>query len=165
MDIRIADRQDVGDLARLLWAFAAPHERARQDVGAFTADLATWWSDQQESQVAVVARAGEAEAAGMAVGTAIGMAWLALVPRVPRPGGSARRWADVQSVYVVPEQRGRGIGSALVGAALEHARLLGASRVTVHSSPRAVPVYQRLGFASSRELLQVEVERAAQTSG
>ena len=167
MDIRVAGRQDVGDLARLLWAFAAPEERARQDVCAFAADLARWWSDHQESHVALVARAdgsdrpdGDDGSAG--AGMVVGMAWVALLARVPRPGELARRSADVQSVYVVAEQRGRHIGSALVRAAVEHARLLGVSRVTVHSSPRAVPVYRRLGFSSSRELLHLEVE---QTSG
>jgi GNAT superfamily N-acetyltransferase len=86
------------------------------------------------------------------------MAWLALVPRVPRPGTTTRRSADIQSVFVVPEQRGKRIGSALVQAASEYALRLGVGRVTVHSGRKAVPVYERLGFASSRQLLQKEAE-------
>jgi GNAT superfamily N-acetyltransferase len=82
------------------------------------------------------------------------MAWLALVPRVPRPGVTTRLSADVQSVFVVPEHRGKGIGSALVQTASDHARRLGAGRVTVSSSRAAVPMYERLGFASSRQLLE-----------
>jgi GNAT superfamily N-acetyltransferase len=82
------------------------------------------------------------------------MAWLALVPRVPRPGMTTRRTADIQSVFVVSEQRGKRIGSALIQAASEHALCLGAERVTVNSGRKAVPVYERLGFASSRQLLQ-----------
>ena len=82
------------------------------------------------------------------------MAWVALLVRVPRPGDTARRSADIQSVFVVPEHRDKGIGSSLVQAATEHAMRLGASRVTVHSGRRAVPVYERLGFASSPQLLQ-----------
>ncbi len=82
------------------------------------------------------------------------MAWLALVPRVPRPGTTTRRSADVQSLFVASEQRGKGIGSALVNAATEQAYRLGASRVTVNSGRHAVPVYQRLGFWTPRQLLQ-----------
>lgn len=82
------------------------------------------------------------------------MAWVAIVPRVPRPGATSRLSADVQSVFVMPEYRGRGVGSALVNAAAEHAARFGALRVTVHSGRKAVPVYERLGFQSSRQLLQ-----------
>lgn len=46
------------------------------------------------------------------------------------------------------------IGSALVQAAAEHATRLGSLHVTVHSGRKAVPVYERLGFESSRQLLQ-----------
>lgn len=82
------------------------------------------------------------------------MAWVALVPRVPRPGDLTRLSADIQSVVVLPDHRGAGIGAALVDAAARHAEDLGAVRVTVHSGPRSVPLYERLGFASSRLLRQ-----------
>lgn len=68
------------------------------------------------------------------------MAWVALVPRVPRPGATSRLSADIQTVFVMPERRGQGIGSALVEAASEHAMHLGSLRVTVHSGRKAVPV-------------------------
>jgi GNAT superfamily N-acetyltransferase len=148
MDIGIAGRADLSHLARLLWLNAAPDEQATYSVESFAVDLAAWWTDHDESHVAFVARRTESEV--------VGMAWLALVPRPPRPGATTRRSADIQSVFVVPEQRGKRIGSALVQAASEHALRLGAARVTVHSGRKAVPVYERLGFASSRQLLQRE---------
>ncbi|SOC51951.1 Acetyltransferase (GNAT) domain-containing protein [Blastococcus aggregatus] len=150
MDVGLAGPRDVSQLARLLWLFAGPDEQARQSVEAFAVDLDAWLADRAGSHVAFVARLPESDV--------VGMAWLALVPRVPRPGTTARLSADIQSVFVVPEQRGRGIGSQLVRTATDHARRLGAARVTVHSSSRAVPVYERLGFASSRHLLQTPAE-------
>ncbi|WP_134116163.1 GNAT family N-acetyltransferase [Kribbella kalugense] len=146
MDIRVAVQADLADLARLLWLNAGPDERAKQSVEAFAVDIGAWWNEHADSHLALIARADE-----FAV---VGMAWLAIVARPPRPGDVGRRSADVQSVFVVPEERGKGIGSALVKAAAEHALHLGAGRVTVHSGRKAVPVYERLGFASSRQLLQ-----------
>ena len=150
MDIGLAGPQDVSQLARLLWLTAATGEQAQQSVEAFAGDLDAWWADRADSHVAFVARHTGSDV--------VGMAWVALVPRVPRPGTTTRLSADLQSVFVLPEQRGRGIGAALVQAATEHARRLGATRVTVHSSSEAVPVYERLGFAPSRELLQTPAE-------
>ncbi len=54
----------------------------------------------------------------------------------------------------MPEHRGRGVGSALIRAATEHAVRLDSIRVTVHSGVTATPLYERLGFASSPQLLQ-----------
>jgi GNAT superfamily N-acetyltransferase len=148
MDICVAGRADLVQVARLLWLNAAPEEQIKQSVESFAVDLGAWWTDHDDSHLAFVARLADSEL--------VGMAWLALVPRVPRPGTTTRRSADIQSVFVVPEQRGKRIGSALVQAASDHALRLGAGRVTVHSGRKAVPVYERLGFASSRQLLQRE---------
>jgi len=147
VDICLAGQAVVAELARLLWLNAAPSQRAEQPVEEFAADLASWWIDN-DSHFAFVARLDESEL--------VGMAWLAIVARVPRPGATTRRSADIQSVYVVPEFRGQGVGSALVQAAADHALELGAGHVTVHSGRKAVPVYERLGFTSSRQLLQKE---------
>ncbi|GAA4361123.1 GNAT family N-acetyltransferase [Angustibacter luteus] len=146
MNIGLAGAPDLPQLARLLWVHAAPAEQASQTVESFAGDLAAWWSDHEDSHLPFVARLAEHEV--------VGMAWLALVPRVPRPGVTTRLSADLQSVFVDVEHRGQGIGSALVRAAVDHASRLGAGRVTVSSSRRAVPVYERLGFASSGQLLQ-----------
>jgi GNAT superfamily N-acetyltransferase len=82
-------------------------------------------------------------------GALVGMAWMAVVPRVPVPHALERASGDVQSVYVVPEERGGGTGSALVGSLLEAADREGLEHVTVHSSASAVAVYRRLGFVES----------------
>jgi GNAT superfamily N-acetyltransferase len=146
MDIRRAGQQDLPQLARLLWMHAAPEEQGSQSVEDFAVDLDAWCADHADSHLAFVARLAGPEL--------VGMAWLALLPRVPRPGTTSRLSADIQSVFVLPDQRGKGIGSALIQAAAEHAVRVGAGRVTVSSSRKAVPVYERLGFASSRQLLQ-----------
>ena len=146
MKITQANVDDVAELARLLWLDTRDEEPVQRSIDAFAAELAQWWAAHENSHLAFVARLQRPEI--------VGMAWVALVPRVPRPGATSRLSADIQSVFVMPEQRGRGIGSALVEAASEHAARIGSLRVTVHSGRTAVPVYERLGFASSRQLLQ-----------
>jgi GNAT superfamily N-acetyltransferase len=141
-----ASANDVTELARLLWLDTLHEEPAQPSFDAFTAKLAQWWAAHQDSHLAFVARLHGPEI--------VGMAWVALVPRVPRPGATTRLSADIQSVFVLPDQRGQGIGSALVEAASTHATHLGSLRVTVQSVRKAVPVYERLGFESSRQLLQ-----------
>lgn len=151
MDVRIAQRKDLQALALLRWLDAKPEEQTRQPITEFEAALEAWWVANDASHRAFVAcrKSGEA----------IGMAWLAVVARVPRPGATSRFSGDIQSVFVMPEHRGRGIGSALVREATEHALRLGVDRVTVHSSRLAVPVYERLGFESARELLHRPADR------
>ncbi|MFD0783231.1 GNAT family N-acetyltransferase [Micromonospora azadirachtae] len=146
MRISQARPDDVGGLARLLWLDTLHEEPPRLSVDTFTAELAQWWAARQDSHLAFIARLHRPEI--------VGMAWVALVPRVPRPGATSRLSADIQSVFVIPDQRGQGIGSALVEAASAHAAHLGSLRVTVQSGRKAVPVYERLGFESSRQLLQ-----------
>lgn len=146
MRISSANADDVPDLARLLWLDTRNEEPAQQSVDAFAAELAQWWTTHHDSHLAFVARLHQPEI--------IGMAWIALVPRTPRPGAVGRLSADLQSVFVMPGWRGQGIGTALVKAASEQAMLLGSVRVTVHSGRKAVPLYERMGFESSGRLLQ-----------
>lgn len=86
-------------------------------------------------------------------GRVLGMMWLAVVDRVPSARRFDRASGDLQCAYVVPDLRNRGIGGMLIDAILARAAELGLERVTVHSSPRAVPVYERHGFTAEDERL------------
>jgi GNAT superfamily N-acetyltransferase len=129
MEIRTAVPDDVGRLADLLGRFAGCDQ---PEGAAFAPDLLRWWADH-DSHVAFLAV--------LPSGEAVGMAWLALTARVPRPAGAARLSGDVQSVFVVPEHRSAGVGSALLRAVMEHA------------NQRALSLDERAGFTSSPELL------------
>ena len=146
MRIDLAGPDDVPELARLLWDHASPEEQTRQEVAPFAADLAVWWAARDGEHEVVVARSED--------GGLVGMAWLALLPRVPRPGCSTRVSGDLQSVYVEPAHRGRGLGAALIEAASRIATKRGADRVTVSAGSRSVPLYERCGYATSPQLLE-----------
>ncbi|GAA2926791.1 hypothetical protein GCM10010458_06090 [Microbacterium luteolum] len=145
MLIEQATFDDVDGLALLKWRDDMDGSSRAESAVEFAADLDTWWRDHRRSHFAFVARSGEH---GI-----VGAAWVALLPRVPRPGQVERLSADIQSVFVLPEHRGHGIGTELVSAAYQHAVSAGAAKVVVNSSVGAVSLYRRLGFDVSPVLL------------
>ncbi|HXM56028.1 MAG TPA: nitroreductase/quinone reductase family protein [Candidatus Dormibacteraeota bacterium] len=74
--------------------------------------------------------------------------------------GSAGVLADVDgppeliAVWVAPDHRGRGVGEALMAAAIDWARRRGAPRLGLHvgsRTPHAIALYERLGFRRTGE--------------
>ena len=151
MEIRVGAATDVGQLADLICRFA--EEEPAGTERAFAEELTGWWEDHYDSHLAFLAL--------LPSSGAVGMAWLALTARVPRPGGTSRLSGDIQSVYVVPEHRRAGIGTALVRAVLQHAEAVEVEDVTVHSNQRAASLYERAGFSTSQDLLMRSGRSAA----
>lgn len=82
-------------------------------------------------------------------GSVIGMAQLIVFRHVQRDGGLC---AEIESVHVHPDARGRGIGGLLLDAAVERAADAGCYRVQLTSDaarPDAHRFYERHGFAPS----------------
>lgn len=64
----------------------------------------------------------------------------------------ADRLGYVWSVYVGQEHRNRGVGRALVIAALNHLRAIGCGRILLHTGDRSRPLYERIGFFPTDEM-------------
>lgn len=110
---------------------------------AFAARFATWAAGRRSHECFVAVEEARV----------LGMAWLAIVERVPSARLFERASGDLQCAYVVPDRRDDGVGGRLIDAVLERAAELGLERVTVHSSPRAVSVYERHGFTADDDRL------------
>ncbi|WP_433314503.1 GNAT family N-acetyltransferase [Micromonospora chersina] len=65
---------------------------------------------------------------------------------------SAANVGEISTLHVHPAHRLRGVGTALLDAALAHLRLLGAKRLLTWSQPGFLPFARRHGFTPSREL-------------
>jgi GNAT superfamily N-acetyltransferase len=144
--IRTAEPTDLVAVAKLRWQWILETDgvpSAGQDE--FVEFFVDWAARADESHHCTVARRGDA---------VIGMAWLAVVPRVPSPRALVRASGDVQCVYVVPAERDAGVGARMLDTVLRQAFDLGLERVTVHSSPGAITAYERAGFEVSDRLLQ-----------
>ena len=92
-------------------------------------------------------------------GQLAGMAWLRLSARVPSPNRLDRRSGDIQSVYVLPEQRGRQVGARLLEALVQHARDVELRNLTVHSAETAIGFYEKLGFVHEAQWLAYPDEK------
>ncbi|HEV3266576.1 MAG TPA: GNAT family N-acetyltransferase [Acidimicrobiales bacterium] len=145
--LRVAGIADAENLARLRYQWRVDESGERGlDRRSFEDALRSWMDDHRSSHVPFLALRST---------TPVGMAWLALVDRVPGPKHFVRRSAYVQSVFVLPPERSLGIGTRLMRFVLDHARGLGLDYVAVHPSERSFSLYRRVGFTDTDRLLEL----------
>jgi GNAT superfamily N-acetyltransferase len=146
--IRAAQDHELADAAELRWQWILENEETpATSKDEFVAFFVDWGRQQSVAHHCTVVLRG---------GVVIGMAWLAVVPRVPSPRSLVRASGDIQCVYVTPAERNSGIGTRLLRAVLQQAHDLSLERVVVHSSQAAITAYTRAGFEVSPRLLQTE---------
>jgi ribosomal protein S18 acetylase RimI-like enzyme len=88
--------------------------------------------------------------AGQVVGSASCQLFAGLYPNILE--ARQRQYGYIWGVYVVPEQRRRGLATALTAAALDYLRGIGCTHALLHASPSGRPVYTGLGFQPTNEL-------------
>jgi GNAT superfamily N-acetyltransferase len=150
--VRRADAGDSAALAGLRWDCTVEGQVApvvsREE---FERGFAGWMRGAGARHQPYLAEAG---------GQAVGMAWLAVVDRVPEPAAPSRAGGDLQSVFVLPRFRGRGVGSELIAAVVADAAARGLMFLSVRAGRRSTPLYRRLGFAGNGQVLELVPVRA-----
>jgi GNAT superfamily N-acetyltransferase len=149
--VRRAETEDTHTLAELRWRFKCEDEDAepRQDEAAFIRECEGWLRDRMSGQW----RAWVAEVDG----EPCGHVFMCLVEKVPSPFRRSDALGYVTNFYVTPEQRNRGIGTALLNEVNRYARGQGLDTLIVWPSDRSVPLYRRCGFGRPDELLEQPV--------
>lgn len=153
--VRLADREDADELARLRWDFSLEDE-ARGDK-AFPQYLeefkAFFLTGLDEGRWLVFV--GETPA------KLVANVWLEFVEMVPRPKAGPNRWGYLTNVYTEPEFRGNGIGKKLLDAAVSAAHVLKLELVLVWPSEGSTEFYKRAGFAPNSMLFERKLEESA----
>jgi L-amino acid N-acyltransferase YncA len=143
MQIREATREDAAAIAHIYNQGIEDRAATLETLLRTPEERAEWLASRGPRHpvlVAVDSAGAVAEGEGMVVG------WGSLNPFNPRPVYD--HVADF-SVYVAREQRGRGIGDALLGALEKRARGLGYHKMVLAAFPSNAPgmrLYERHGF-------------------
>jgi phosphinothricin acetyltransferase len=136
MEIREATSADAAALARIYNEGIEDRIATLETVLRSPEERAEWLAARGQRHPVVVALDGD--------GTIVG--WGSLNPFNPRP---AYDHVVDFSLYVAREQRGRGIGDALLGALTDRARALGYHKMVLAALPVNAPgmrLYERHGF-------------------
>lgn len=88
-------------------------------------------------------------------GAVVGIGGMMLFERPPLDWNLEGREAYLMNMYTVPAWRGRGIGAALVGEMVEHARSVGVKRVWLHTTEGARSLYERAGFVAAPHQMEL----------
>jgi GNAT superfamily N-acetyltransferase len=145
---RRAGTSDADELARLRWIWRAVERNEKGLVDRFREEFAAWILEHERSHVPYLVEVG---------GSAVGMAWFAIIERVPGPEIWKRLSGHIQSVYVTADHRDGGLGSLLIQELIQGARDEGLDYLIVHPSQRSFPFYRRLGFTGEGDLLFLEL--------
>jgi len=146
--IRRAVPADAPTLARLRYDFRRELDPVEEPEDTFLRRCTGWMSDRLQQGGAwrcFVALHRD----GM-----VGTLWLQDIEKLPNPVGHSELHGYVSSVYVVPESRGLGIGSALLQACVADADSRGLDALFLWPSDRSRSLYHRHGFAAGDDLLQ-----------
>ncbi|MDX3233869.1 GNAT family N-acetyltransferase [Streptomyces sp. ME19-01-6] len=146
--VRQARVADAPALAQLRWAFKQEDYEGDLPSRARSMDQAEQWIRERLDDGRWLAWVLEIEE------EICGHVFLHLVERVPEPYEENTPVGYVTNFYVVPSQRNRGFGTALLEALKLHARSLGMDVLIVWPSERSDPLYRRAGFRPSTELLE-----------
>lgn len=136
--VRSAREEDLPAIVACLAAGAlASGKEDATDLGPYRAALAE--AGRAPSDVLVAEARGEV----------VGVAQFIVFRHIQYRGA---RCAELESVHVRPDQRGHGVGTVLVNAAIERARELGCNRVQLTSNLARIDAHrfwEKMGFVPS----------------
>jgi ribosomal protein S18 acetylase RimI-like enzyme len=150
VDIFPATDADIDALADLQWMWRIDewHRVPMYDRIDFRGALREWIGLHGESHHAFVARSNT---------EVVGMAWLAVIQRVPTPAQFIRLGGHIQSLYVTPAMRRQGVGNALMKRLVDTAKERDLHWLLVHPSDQSFGFYRAHGFVPTGRFLELRL--------
>jgi GNAT superfamily N-acetyltransferase len=159
VEIREAGEDDAPVLAGLRYAFRSSIGTVVEPREEFVARCAAWMTERLVAGSAWRCWVGEDG------GAVVGHLWLQVVEKVPNPVPEMEHHAYITNVYVGPDARGRGVGEALVGAAMEWCRENRVDSAILWPTERSRPLYARFGFGVPEDMMEAIVDDGRDLKG
>jgi len=146
-EVRRAQPDDAPRLARLRYALRVELDPPTEAEAPFVERCTRWMAEQLRRGTWCCWMATSSDAV-------VGTLWLQLIEKLPNPVGHRDYHGYVSSVYVVPQLRNAGVGSALLRACVAEADSRGVDALFLWPTDRSRPLYQRYGFEVRKDLLE-----------
>jgi GNAT superfamily N-acetyltransferase len=153
--VRQALPADAPSLAELRWVFKQEDndfEGTPPDAARFLDQAEPWIHDRLTDGRWL------AWVAETTTDSICGHIFLHPIERMPDPQGDNAPIGYVTNFYVTPGQRNRGIGAALMQALTNYAQTKTLDTLIVWPSERSATLYQRAGFDTPDELLELPLD-------
>ena len=148
IEVRRAAPADAPRLARLRFEFRATLDSAAEPEEQFAARCAEWM--RERLAVGDPWHCWIAERQGEIVATI----WLQVFDKLPNPVAEREHHAYITSLYVRPELRDVGIGSALLDQAIAACEARDVDAGLLWPTRRSRTLYERHGFGVGTDLLE-----------
>lgn len=149
--IRVAKPDDFKLLAQQRYAFRSEIGRNQETESAFLKRCGTWMKKAVATRNTW--RCWIAESRGRFFGNVC----VQLIEKIPNPVSERERHAYITNLYVVPDARGKRIGTRLLRTALTWCRRNEVDAVLLWPSRRSRALYQRHSFAVSDDLFALRL--------
>jgi GNAT superfamily N-acetyltransferase len=147
---RRAHAGDAEGLARLRFQFRSERAEVVEEEAVFI-ERCTKWMRPRLASSGWTAWVAEQE------GRLLGQVWLQVVEKIPNPVVEAESHGYITNLFVQPQVRSAGVGSALLQLALTHARDAGLDRIVLWPTDRSRSLYVRHGFQEADDVMQLRV--------
>lgn len=150
LEYRVASESDLKRLAELRWQFRTDEdeEKPRHTQNEFILECERFLREGLSSGTQAYWLAIEND-------EIVSHVFVHRIPMIPRPCKIRDFFGYITNAYTLPRMRGEGIGAALMKRVIEWAQSEDLELLIVWPSDQAIPFYQRLGFDSENDVMQL----------
>jgi GNAT superfamily N-acetyltransferase len=154
LKIRPATAGDADEIARLRWEFSLEEREPTERGDAFMRRMASELRRYLASGRWSIWVAEDPDAPRRVIATV----FLQRIDKVPRPYPRPAAWGYITNVFVDATWRDQGVGRSVMDVAIAAARSEGLDTLLLWPSSRAVPFYERAGFAPATGAMEMPLD-------